>query len=34
LRISRTPLRMVILGLGVAFVVYGVVQIFLLPTLW
>ena len=34
LRISRPPLRMVILGLGVAFVVYGVVQIFLLPTLW
>jgi hypothetical protein len=34
LRISTERLRMVILGLGVAFVVYGVVQIFLLPTLW
>ena len=33
LRITRPVLRMVILGLGVAFLGYGVVQIFLLPTL-
>jgi hypothetical protein len=25
---------MVVLGLGVAFLLYGVVQIILLPTLW
>lgn len=34
LRISRERLRMGILGLGVAFLLYGVVQIILLPTLW
>jgi hypothetical protein len=34
LRISRDRLRMSVLGLGVAFLLYGVVQIFLLPTLW
>jgi hypothetical protein len=34
LRISKERLRMGVLGLGVAFVVYGVVQIILLPTLW
>jgi hypothetical protein len=34
LRIARVRLRMGILGLGIAFLLYGVVQIFLLPTLW
>jgi hypothetical protein len=34
LRIASERLRMGILGLGVAFFVYGVVQIILLPTLW
>jgi hypothetical protein len=34
LRISRERLRMGILGLGVAFLLYGVVQIIVLPTLW
>jgi hypothetical protein len=34
LRIASERLRMGILGLGVAFLVYGVVQIILLPTLW
>jgi hypothetical protein len=34
LRISTERLRMGILGLGVAFLVYGIVQIILLPTLW
>ena len=34
LRISRERLRMGILGLGVAFLLYGVVHIILLPTLW
>jgi hypothetical protein len=34
LRITRKRLRMGILGLGVAFLLYGVVQIILLPTLW
>jgi len=34
MRISRDRLRMSVLGLGVAFFLYGVVQIFLLPTLW
>ena len=33
LRIARNWLRMGILGLGIAFLLYGVVQIFLLPTL-
>ena len=34
LRIASERLRMGILGLGVAFFVYGVVQIILLPTMW
>jgi len=34
LRISKDRLRISVLGLGVAFLLYGVVQIFLLPTLW
>ena len=34
LRISRERLRMGVLGMGVAFLLYGVVQIILLPTLW
>ena len=34
LRISTERLRIGILALGVAFLVYGVVQIILLPTLW
>jgi hypothetical protein len=34
LRISTERLRIGILGLGVAFLLYGVVQIILLPTLW
>jgi hypothetical protein len=34
LRISREKLRIGILELGVAFLLYGVVQIILLPTLW
>jgi hypothetical protein len=34
LRIASERLRMGILGLGVAFLVYGIVQIILLPTLW
>ena len=34
LRISKERLRMSVLGLGVAFLVYGVAQIILLPTLW
>jgi hypothetical protein len=34
LRTTTQWLRMVILGLGVAFLLYGVVQIFVLPTLW
>ena len=33
LRITRERLRMFVLGLGVAFLAYGVVQIILLPTL-
>ena len=34
LRISTERLRIGILGLGVAFLLHGVVQIILLPTLW
>jgi hypothetical protein len=34
LRITRKRLRIGILGLGVAFLVYGIVQDILLPTLW
>lgn len=34
LRIGREWLRMAVLGLGVAFLGYGVVHIILLPTLW
>ena len=34
LRISTERLRIGILGLGVAFLLYGVVEIILLPTLW
>ena len=33
LRITRQWLRMIILTLGVAFLLYGVVQIIVLPTL-
>ncbi len=34
LRISREGLRMVVIGLGIAFLAYGAVQLILLPTLW
>jgi len=34
LRISREGLRMVVVGLGIAFLVYGAVQLIVLPTLW